>query len=82
MCPQRLLGVLLERIGLVDASWSALGDLLESSWMTLGRKKANLERLLAAPKEFQERFQPPWGPKCFQKGGREGAKSRSKSGSS
>ena len=50
MGPQRPLEVFLERIGLMDASWSGLGDLLERSWTALGPKKTNLERLLAAPR--------------------------------
>ena len=48
--PQRPLGVFLERIGLMDASWSGLGDILERSWTALRPKKTNLERLLAAPR--------------------------------
>ena len=47
--PQRPLGVFLERIGLMDASWSGLGDILERSWTALRQKKTNLER-----QEFQE----------------------------
>ena len=50
MSPQRPLGPFLERLGLMDASWSGLGDLLERSWTALGPKKTNLERLLAAPR--------------------------------
>ena len=48
--PQRPLGPFLERLGLMDASWSGLGDLLERSWTALGPKKSPLERLLAAPR--------------------------------
>ena len=39
MGPQRPLGPFLERLGLMDASWSGLGDLLERSWTALGPKK-------------------------------------------
>ena len=48
--PQRLLGPFLERLGLMEASWSALGGLLERSWAALGPKKTNLDRLLAGPR--------------------------------
>ena len=48
--PQRLLGLFLERLGLMEASWSALGGLLERSWAALGPKKTNLDRLLAGPR--------------------------------
>ena len=50
--PQRPLGPFLERLGLMDASWSGLGDLLERSWTALGPKKSPLDRLLAAPRGF------------------------------
>ena len=48
--PQRLLGPFLERLGLMEAYWSALGGLLERSWAALGTKKTNLYRLLAGPR--------------------------------
>ena len=48
--PQRLLGPFLERLGLMEACWSALGGLLERSWAALGPKKTNLDRLLAGPR--------------------------------
>ena len=37
MDPKRPLGPFLERLGLMDASWSGLGGLLERSWACLGR---------------------------------------------
>ena len=46
--PQRPLGPFLERLGLMEASWSGLGDLLERSGTALGPKKSPLDRLLAA----------------------------------
>ena len=48
--PQRLLGPFLERLGLMEACWSALGGFLERSWAALGPKKTNLDRLLAGPR--------------------------------
>ena len=38
---QRPLGAFLERLGLMDASWSGLGDLLERSWTALGPPKCS-----------------------------------------
>ena len=48
--PQRPLGIFLERIGLMDASWSGLGDLLERSWKPPGPKKSSRARLWAGPR--------------------------------
>ena len=56
MGPQRSLGPFSERLGLMDASWSGLGDLLERSWTALGPKKSPLDRLLAAPRGFPREF--------------------------
>ena len=56
MDPRRSLGPFLERLGLMDASWSGLGDLLERSWTALGPKKSPLDRLLAAPRGFPREF--------------------------
>ena len=50
MDPHRPLGPFLEHLGLMDASWSGLGGLLERSWTALGPEKRSLERLLAAPR--------------------------------
>ena len=50
--PQRPLGRFLERLGLMDASWSGLGGLLERSWAALGPIKSPLDRLLAAPRRI------------------------------
>ena len=49
---QRPLGPFLERLGLLDASWSGLGGIFERSWTALGPEKRSLERLLAAPRGF------------------------------
>ena len=43
-------GGFLERLGLLEASWSAPGSLLDRSWRTQGSTKSALERLLAAPR--------------------------------
>ena len=56
-------------------SWSALGAVR-------GRKKLILIGSWPLQEEFQERFQPSWGPESSQKGGQDGPKSRSESGSS
>ena len=55
---QRPLGAFLERLGLMDASWSGLGALLERSWTALGPKKLTLNGSWPLQEEFQERFQP------------------------
>ena len=52
MGPIWLPGGLLERLGLLKASWSGLGGLLERSWAALGPKKSPLDRLLAAPRRI------------------------------
>ena len=52
--PQRPLGPFLERLGLMDASRSRLGDLLERSWTALGLKK---KVLLIGSWPLQEAFQ-------------------------
>ena len=76
--PQRPLGPFLERLGLMDASWSALAGLLERSWTALGPKKRSLERLLAAPRGIPREVsailtakrlpkrRPKWHPKTLQ----------------
>ena len=76
--PQRPLGVFLERIGLMDASWSGLGDLLERSWTALGPKKTNLERLLAAPGGIPREVSAILGAKRLLKGRPGGSKIESK----
>ena len=65
--PQRPLGVVLERIGLMDASWSGLGDILERSWTTLRPKKTNLERLLTAPRRIPREVSATSGAKQLPK---------------
>ena len=83
MGPQRPLGIFLERIGLMDASWSGLGDILERSWTALRPQKTNLERLLAAPRGIPREVSAILGAKRLPKvRPKEGAKSRSESGSS
>ena len=67
MGPQRPLGVFLERIGLMDASWSGLGDILERSWTALRPKKTNLERLLAAPRGIPREVSAILGAKRLPK---------------
>ena len=54
--PQRPLGAFLERLDLLQASWSGLGGLLERSWTALGPKKKPLQRLLKGPKREPRRF--------------------------
>ena len=72
--PQRPLGVFLERIGLMDASWSGLGDILERSWAALKPKKSNLERLLAAPRGIPREVSAILGAKRLPKGRPGGSK--------
>ena len=48
--PRRPFGRSLEPLELLEASWNALGGLLERSWRAPGSTKSALERLLAAPR--------------------------------
>ena len=74
--PWRPLGGLLEPLkrlgrprggfqGLMGRSWTPLGALL-------GPKKVVLNGSWPLQEEFQDRFQPSWGPKDSRKGGQEG----------
>ena len=80
MGPQRPLGPFLERLGLMDASWSGLGDLLERSWTALGPKKSPLDRLLAAPRGFPREvsaiLRAKWLPKRSPGGSKIGSRRR------
>ena len=73
MDPKRPLGPFLERLGLMDASWSGLGGLLERSWAALGPKKRSLERLLAAPRRIPRQFAAILRAKRVPKGSRGGS---------
>ena len=55
---QRPLGAFLERLGLMDASWSGLGGLLERSWTAPGPKKSPLDRPLAGLKKLPRQVSP------------------------
>ena len=68
MGPRRPLGPFLERLGLMDASWSGLGDLLKRSWTALGPKKSPLDRLLAAPRGIPREVSAILGSQRLQKG--------------
>ena len=50
MSAKWLIGGLLELLGLLQASWSGLGGLLERFWTALGPRQIHLERLLATPR--------------------------------
>ena len=77
---QRPLGAFLERLGLMDASWSGLGDLLERSWTALGPKKSPLDRLLAAPRGVPREVSAILEAKRLPKGRPRGSKIEPKRG--
>ena len=57
------------RLGLMEASWSGLGTLLERSWAALGPKKTNLDRLLAGPRAPRRPVSNGLGAKLTSKRG-------------
>ena len=64
MGPTCLHGGLLERLGLLEAIWNALGCLLEWSWKVLQvLEKVLLNCYWPLQVEFQERFWLSSGPK-------------------
>ena len=67
MAPKWIPGGLLERLGLLEASWSAPGGLLESSCSGSGSKKSALGRLLAAPREIPREVSAILGAKRLPK---------------
>ena len=56
MGPKWLPGGRLERLGLLEASWSGLESLLERSWMAPEPKKSAPERLLTGPRGDRNAF--------------------------
>ena len=60
--PQRRLGPISGPLLLLKASCGDLGGLLDRSWWPPGPNKNALERLLAGPRGFQDRFQPSLVP--------------------
>ena len=76
--PERPLGPFLERLGLMDASRSGLGSLLEHSWTSPGSKNMSLSSSWPLQEDSQDRFGRSWGTKTSQNGAREGPKSSSK----
>jgi len=67
-------------------SWRPLELLLEASWSALGGLRGQKEVLLDGSwpvlDDFQDRFQPSWGPKGSRKAGQEGQKSSPRGGPS
>ena len=69
-------------LGTLKQAWSAKGGfqwLMGRSWTPigaiLGPKKVVLNGSWPLQEEFQDRFQPSWGPKASRKGGQERPKS-------
>ena len=54
MGPKWLPGGRGELLGLLKASWSGLGGLLECFWAAPGPNKCSVERLLAGPRGLRE----------------------------
>ena len=72
--PERPPGPFSERLGLMGASWSGLGGLLERSWTALGPTKSPLDRLLAGPRGIPRQVSAILGAKRVPKGRPRGSK--------
>ena len=72
MGPKRLPGGFLKHVGLLEASWSGLGGLLERALMVPGPNKSDPERLLAGlrgiPREVSAILEAKWLPNRMPRG--------------
>ena len=68
MNPKWLPGRLLEHLGLLEASWNALGGLMERSWRPPRPKQSARERLLAGPRRFPRQVSAILGANRHPKG--------------
>ena len=76
--PRRSLGRSLDPLELLEASWSALGSLLERSWSPPWPKNKVGNGSWPLLKAFGDWFQLSWGPQGHPRGAKNAPKSSSK----